>query len=229
MEVTPLRSLIEAAVARSAPDKRLSGTVLSPEQLLDEVNVRHLEQAHSGVFAFLAFEMAVDVPIRDYVLSGTLGADSGPHILVLFALGDDLPSSDATYMAGGVVVDATVHPAYDVIRRLFQPKPPPPLPGIAFMARLSSPTDTVYVDLDGMGGESAARSRLRLLFSLADGAFDVTGDRSQFADSFAVGLARRGVNYSRSGRRALREWLVWAYRFLLQNRSDVVAVLGDLP
>jgi hypothetical protein len=221
-------TLIEEAVADHGME-RLSGQVTSFDRLLHEDNLLALEQSYPAVFAFLAFHPIADVAVANYVKEGTLGSDSGTQILVLFTRDATTRTSGPQITAEGVQIDSGVHPAYDMVRTLFAPKPPPPLPGIIFVSKLSGNGPAVYVHLAGLADAVAARGRLRIVFALAEKAFGPDGNREKFAGSFAAALQQAQIPHSQSGRTSIREWLVRSVQFAAKYRSDLIAIIGALP
>jgi hypothetical protein len=228
MQTIPLAALIEEAIADHRVS-RLSGQVTSFDRLMEEDNLIALEQAYPAVFAFLAFHPAADIMVADYVREGTLGSDSGIKVLVLFTLDTATRPSGPAPNVGGVQIDAGIHPAYEMVRSLFSPKPPPPLPGIIVVSTFSGDAQAVYVHLDGLADAAAVRARLRLVFAMADTAFGAEENREKFAASFAAALQQAQFPYSQSGRTSIRQWLIRTAQFAAKYRSDLIAIIGALP
>jgi hypothetical protein len=229
METISFSALIEEAIKNPANPQRLSGEVSSFTKLLNEENLKRLEEAHSGVFGFLAFHPSVDTAVTEYVRSGTLGSDSGPRVLVLYTLDPDANFRVNVTGVEGLKVDPGIHPAYEMVRLLFEPKPPPPLPGIVFVSQFTGVSDAVYVSVDAIPDQMAMRSRLRALFAAADEALGSHTDRAKFPDSFARIVQHKRFQYTRSSRVSLREWLIRTYQFAVDHESDIVAILNALP
>lgn len=227
MLTIPLTALIEEAVDNHR-EKRLSGQVTSFDRLFQPQNLIALEESYPAIFAFLAFHPAADTAIANYVKESTLGSDSGTKILVLFTLDAAARTPGSDLKADGVQIDSTVHPAYEMVRTLFSPKPPPPVPGIIFVNKFSGNGPAVYVHLNGLADAAAVRERLRTVFSLAEKAFGVDENREKFTQSFATALQISKIPHSQSGRTSIREWLVRAVQFAEKYRSDVIAVIGAL-
>ncbi|MFD7835312.1 hypothetical protein [Streptomyces sp. NPDC059761] len=227
METISLASLIEEAVA-DADIKKLSGNVTSFELLRTEESFIALEQAHSGVFAFLAFHPEADGAVADYVREGTLGSDSGAHILVLYTDDAALRTPGRTLAVDGVDIDSGVHPAYEMARTLFAPKTPPPLPGIIFVDRFTGEGCALYSGLDELSDAAEVRGRLRALFALAENALGPEPNRDKFGKSFGIALQAAQIPYERAGRASLREWLIRGYQNVVQRGSDLVTVIGAL-
>lgn len=228
METIPLAALIEEAIADHR-FKQLSGQVTSFDQLMAEDSLITLEQEYSVVFAFLAFHPAADAVVADYVKEGTLGSDSGTKILVLFTLETATRAAGPAPNVPGVLIDSGIHPAYEMVRTLFAPKPPPPLPGIIFVSTFSGDPQAVYAHLDGIADPAAMRARLRQVFALAEKAFGPEENREKFAGSFAAALQQAQLPHSQSGRTSMREWLIRTAQFAAKYRSDLVAIIGALP
>lgn len=230
VETISFSALIETTIENPAnSEKRLSGKVSSFAKLLDEENLRRLEEEFSGVFGFLAFHPSADTAVAEYVRSGTLGSDSGPRVLVLYTLDPDASPHVNVAAADGLKVDLGIHPAYEMVRLLFEPKPPPPLPGIVFVSRFTGVSDAVYVSVDAISDQVAMRSFLRVLFAAADEALGSHADRAKFPDSFSRIMQRKRFQYTRSSRVSLREWLIRTYQFAANHKSDIVAILNALP
>ena len=228
MQTIPFTALVEESVADHSFG-RLSGNVMSFDRLLSAENLAALEQAHPGVFAFLAFHPRVDAAIADYVREGTLGSDSGPRILVLFTLDADMQVGNQQLTVDGVEIDADLHPAYRMVRILFAPKAPPPLPGIIFISQFTDEGSAVYSELNGLADAAAVRERLRTLFAMAEKSMGSDGNREKFINAFASSLQASQLPYSKSSRTSLHEWLIRSLQFVAKYRSDLVAVLSALP
>jgi hypothetical protein len=228
VQTIPFATLIEEAVADHG-FKQLSGQVTSFDRLLQEDNLIALEQSFPAIFAFLAFHPVADAAVADYVKEDTLGSDSGTKILVLFTLDAVVRTSGPQLTAAGVQIDSGVHPAYEMVRTLFAPKPPPPLPGIIFISTFSGDGPAVYVQLDGLADAAAVRGRLRTVFAMAEKAFGPDENREKFAGSFAAALQKAQIPHSQSGRTSIREWLVRSVQFAAKYRSDLIAIIGALP
>jgi hypothetical protein len=228
MQTISFTALLEESVANPS-FRRASGNVMSFDRLLNAENLAALERAHPGVFAFLAFHPGVDAAVADYVREGTLGSDSGPRILVLFTIDADMRMADRQLTVDDVEIDAGVHPAYQMVRILFAPKPPPALPGIIFINQFTEGGSAVYSELNNLPDASAVRERLRTLFAMAEKSLGSTGNRGKFTGVFASSLQAAQLPYSTSSRTSLREWLIRSFQFVVKYRSDLVAVLSALP
>jgi hypothetical protein len=225
-----LRSVIQEAAA-DQNIKKLSGNIQSFADLVKPENLALLEKSHQGAFAFLAFYPAADAAITSYVHAGTLASDSGRHILALFTLDEEArwptpvtPESFGSWLT----LDAAVHPAYELVRLLFEPTAPPPLPGIAFFDTFTAETHVVYATLAGLADAGAARQSLRQLFGLAERVWQEAQrkPRGAFADRLGAALAKDGLPYVRTGRISMREWLVKSMRFLEEHASDIVTLIS---
>ncbi len=223
-----LMTQIEEAVAGGT--KQLSGNIASLDRLLSPESLRILEERHDGLFAFLAFHPGVDKSIAKYVREGTLSSDSGPKIMTLFVL--DKKARRATTVNEqslaevGVELDTTVHPAYEVVRFLFESKVPPPLPGIAFFERFTTESDVVYVSLQGLKEVGEIHGRLGSLFNLAERAFQSSQETDHaFADELAYRVEMAKLTVYRTGRTSVRQWLVRSVQFIGRYGKDIVSLL----
>jgi hypothetical protein len=227
LETISLTALIEQAVAEPGA-KYASGNVRSVELLLREESLTALEQAHSGIFAFLAFHPGVDEAVADYVREGTLGFDSGARILVLYKDDATLRIPGQTLSVDGVEIDSDTHPAYEMARTLFSPTAPPPLPGVIFVDRFTEGGCALYSGLDGLSDAVEVRGRLRALFTMAENALGPEGNRHKFGKKFGIALQAAQIPYERSGRASLREWLIRGYQNVIHRGTDLVTVIGAL-
>ena len=228
MQTISFAALIEEAVADHR-FKALSGQVTSFDRLLREENLIALEESYPAIFAFLGFHPAADAAVAEYVKEDTLGSDSGTKILVLFTLDTAARTSGPQVTVPGVQIDSGIHPAYEMVRTLFAPKPPPPLPGIIFVGTFSGDGPAVYIQLDGLADAAAVRGRLRTVFAIAEKAFGPDEDREKFAGSFTTALQKAQIPHCQSGRTSIREWLVRTVQFAAKYRSDLIAIIGALP
>jgi len=216
-------SLLTALEAASRPNERgLIGDISDPKALLDPENLEKLEGV-AGMFAFLAFHPMTDAPVREYIVSGALSADSGPNILVFFVLDEEASApvtiGDAAFKSW-VELGASSIPAYELIRFLFEPAPVPPLPGLVFFAELARHSEAVYVPL----ADAAVQRTMRMAFSLADHAVR-TKPRQEALDSLRVALRREKIKYMATTPMSLAEWLVRGYQYISSHAWDIVTLL----
>jgi hypothetical protein len=231
MLVLSLTTLIgEASLNGDA--KRLSGNVADLDTLLQEDSLRALEAHHHGVFAFLAYHPGIDVAVSGYVTEGTLAADSGPGVLVLFtAAYADAPVlvSNAS-LAGLLTIERAELPAQQMTRLLFSERQVPVLPGLLVFDHFTGETEALYFPLDEAADPADVRTRLRGLFSLIEHSKrSVAGSRRPFADVLAVAAQREELAFVRSGRTSMRQWLVQAYQLTKRHAADIVGALGLVP
>jgi hypothetical protein len=216
-------SLFEEAIST---DKRLAGNVSNFRAMLEPANFAKLNEI-AKAFAFVAFHPSADAAVADYVKSGTMSSDSGPNILALFTV--DVVASTPTQVdkdafAPWLEIDTSVHPSYQLIRLLFEPKAVPPLPGIAFFRELGTNAEAIYVRLKAES-ESAVREELRLIFSLADRSV-LEAHEVKYMDRLAVSLQRQRIEYFKTNRVSLEEWLVRSYQIVGDHAGDLVSVVG---
>jgi hypothetical protein len=231
--VLSLSTVIQEAA--SDPNlKKISGNINSFDKLLAPESLALLEKSHNGVFAFLAFHPAVDSTIVSYIKGGTLPSDSGRDILVLFSL--DAQARWATAITSEsfsdwLTVDLSVHPSYELLRFLFDPERPPPLPGIVFFSAFTGEAEVVYVKFPLISSEAEARSFFRNLFSLVDKVWHSSAGKPSdaFTDRLAAALSKEKFEYAKTGRVSMREWLVKSMNFLAQQNSDIVTLIWVLP
>jgi hypothetical protein len=230
--VIPLRALIEEANAAEGI-KHLEGEISSFQELLQPGSLERLAAASPGVLAYLAFHPQADTPVAEYVKHGSLGGDSGPRILVLFA--SDAASwtmkrSDdpSLFSVPGLTVNSEVHPSYEMIKALFAPVPSPPLPGIVFFQDFAESSEAVYASLAGLETSLQVTERMRAIFSAVEAsAFPAKPER--FADSVSVALEKHRLAHARSGPKSLREWFVHGYQAIYDHRGDILAVAALVP
>jgi hypothetical protein len=213
-------SVLEAA---SRPnEKGLIGDITDPEALLDPGNLELLEGVAS-MFAFLAFHPTADAPVRDYISSGALSADSGPNILVFFVLDEEASAPvpvGAEAFRSWVKLSASSIPAYELIRFLFEPAAVPPLPGLVFFTELRRRSEAVYVPLTAADVQPA----LRTVLSLADHAAR-TKPRQEALGSLRVSLRREKITYMATKPMSPAEWLVRGYQYVSDHAWDIVTLL----
>ncbi len=223
--VVSFQSVAEEAVSRARYD---CGNVRDLAALFTPDKLAVLRE-QVGVCCFLAFHARGDREIAGYVRSGTIADDSGPDILVLFAL--DEPAPIAVPLGGGSFerwgeAQRSVHPAYRLVRMLFDGAAPP-LPGLVVFGDIAADTDAVYLPLGHLADEQEVRTHLRQVF--ADIAHAHAAARSgRFLDDLGVAWTRRGLAYERTDRRPMREWLIEGFRVVRENYGDIVTTLGLL-
>lgn len=221
-------SMLEELAAGN--QKKLAGNVKDAESLLQPETLNELAQS-VPLAAFLAFHPATDQAVMDYVRSGALSADSGPRILVLFAL-DQTASAPIPVglqsFSQWLELDTTSHPSYDLVRLLFDERAVPPLPGIVFFASVGDRTDAVYVELAGLNSVVEVQARLRQVFAVADDLVRDGHPGAGFGDDFGTRLKAKRVPYVRTQRASFLEWLVHGFQLIGDHRGDIVAVAGLL-
>jgi hypothetical protein len=222
--VISLRSLLEEAASTGKYD---IGNIEALRNLLDPGNLAKLNEFAEAV-CFLAFHPRGDSAVTDYVRGGTLADDSGPGILVLFTLDEQAPIAipvSGTSLGVSTELGIGVHPAYQLVRALFDGKPAPALPGLVVFGNLATDTDGVYVPLSHLDTEREVRTHLREVFS--DIGFQARAAKpAKFLDDLGVRLSSRGLKYQRTNRRPMREWLLEGFRLTKQNYGDIVGTIG---
>ncbi len=208
--------------------KNLTGHVSDLEELLKPENLVRVQEL-AKVFAFLAFHPAADAGVSDYVRSGTLADDSGPDVLALFTL--DAPASTPTPVgdqsfASWLHIDTGTHPAYRMVRELFAEASVPPLPGLLFFyADWASKTGAVYVPLDGAAAEADVRTLARQVFAVAAKVADPADSRKAL-DRLCVALSKERIDYRKTRRASMKEWLITGFRFAAEHNGDIAGAVG---
>ncbi|WP_217231794.1 hypothetical protein [Streptomyces anulatus] len=225
MDTVSLVELIEQAA--SDPNRRnWTGSLEHFDELLRGENLARLEAEHRGVYAFLVFHPSADAHVAEYLREGTLAADSGPRVLAFFTLDETALVSHPSAAMADVDADTAVHLAYEMTRHLFSPSVPPPLPGVIFMGQLSTEGDAVYIPLGNLQDASGVRDLLRSLFSLAEQALVDGAGAAEFTNQFSRKLIPEGIEYSRSGKAPLGEWLAKSYRRTVDHGWELVTIVG---
>ncbi|MFF7701396.1 hypothetical protein [Streptomyces lydicus] len=220
-----LATMLEEAVAEH---KNLAGNIIDIEELLKPENLARMQEL-AKVFAFLAFHPAADAAMTDYVRSGTLADDSGPDVLALFTLDTPAPTpvpvGDQTF-ASWLHVEAGAHPAYRMVRELFSETSVPPLPGVLlFYADWASETGAVYVPIDDAATQHEVRTLARRVFAVAAETAD-PADVPKAQDRLCVALRKEHVDYRKTRRTSLREWLIMSYQVAAEHSGDIVSAVG---
>jgi len=225
MKLLPFRSVVESAA--QGDSKNFTGTVTDFESLTKQETLEQLDRQHQGVFAFLAFHPIADEQVRKYVDSGSLPADSGRKILVLFTVDENATWGGSTPVmeVPGFEFETADHPAYQMIRDLYEGKVPPSLPGILIFESFVHTTGTVYISLEGLD-ETQVRSRLRKIFELAGHVYD--SGALEFAGAFGVALTQNKIAYLRSEPGTLSEWLAKAWRLAWEKKKEIVTMVGSV-
>lgn len=200
------------------------GNITRLDLLFSEENLAHVRE-HAKAFCFLAFDGAKDKAVVDYVGGdSSLPDDSGPDVMVLFTLNQFAPLAIPVPEAGTEITVGT-HPVYAMVRMLFEGKPRPILPGLVVFDDLAEAAEAVYLPLDHLDTEDEVRLHLRRVFS--DVEF-VAGDAKpkKFLDDLCVRLRRRGLEYERTGRRSIREWMLRSVELAREHKGDIVSATG---
>jgi hypothetical protein len=228
MLVLSLRTQLEELA--SGGSKANIGNIRSFDAVFSEENLARLEQRHDGVFAFVAFHPSGDSAVAEYVAGGTMVSDTGPRVLALFTLNANATWGtvvDPTSLVDGLEFSDSIHPSYEVVRRLFEPMAPPPLPGAVFFDRLVGESEALFSSLQGIHVADEMRERMRTLFSAAEVAFDKSRAAGRpFGDTLAVTLEKQRIPVVLSGKVSMRQWLVRAYKFVGDNYGDIVSTVA---
>lgn len=222
MLVISLRAILEEVASTG---KHYGGDIQGLHNLLEPGKLAKLKESASAC-CFLAFHPTGDAAVTDYVCGDTLPDDSGPDLLVLFTLAQ--PAPIAVPVRHGsfdqwAELKFGVHPAYQLVRLLFEGKRPPVLPGLVVFQDLGTDTDGLYLPLSRLDKE--VRARLRDVF--ADISYEARKDKpAKFLDNLGVCLSRRGLAYERTNRRPIREWLLAAFRLTGDHYGDIVGTIG---
>ena len=166
-----------------------------------------------------------------YIEAGSLPSDSGRELLVLFPVSEavgwpeDLDEGALSVNIPGLKVDDDVHPSYEMLNLLFDPKPPPALPGIAIFRRFTDELEVVYVQIDGTADEAGVRAQVRKACSLVPAALSRSNSTGRaFSDTLAETFESARVPFVRTGRTSGRQWLIRSLRCLRSRGADIATV-----
>ncbi|VTR93268.1 unnamed protein product [Gemmata massiliana] len=229
MRVLSLSRLIETARVTDAHGKAATGHVQNFADLLNEDNVRHLEAAHGGLFAYLVFHPKLDAALVDVIKSGAVARYLGAEILLLYTL-DSAPQTPTAItdkaFAGWLDLAPDDYPGHQIVRTLFPDGTPPTTPGVVFLTSLVDDCEPVYVPLTDNGAGDAA-AILNSAFRLAQGALaGAKADRGAVPGLLAKALAQEGLRYTRTSPRSAFEWLCLTFHTARRHLGDLVAVVS---
>jgi len=236
MKVISLTKIADEAGYIAERDRHLMGAIQNPRTF--EQNFAALDQQHRGGFAFLAFHPASDESVVQYVADGTLGDDAGAHVLALFLAGEgvtitvpkEIRRSDAQH---GVHLSMDTHPAYALANHFFLDEARPRLPGLVFFDALATPTQAIYVPLDG-NEKAQVKLACRTAFDAASRSIRKPEDPSLTKavqldfDRLAARLVEQHVNYRRAGEKGLRAAAFYAGAWIKTNAGAIVAAIPKL-
>ena len=225
MLVQSLTTVIEAALIDPI-EKRFTGNVTDSSKLLSDDNLSKLEQMHDGLFAFIAFHPAADKLVTEYIKAGSLGADSGRHIFVLFTLDGNAHKPqriDKNAFEDRIEIDDGEYPAYELVRGLF-PNEAVELPGILFIQKFSKPSEPVLVSFRGQKTLEDLTALARQIFETGTSVY-LNGAQGDFPEKFSIAMARKTIPYKRGGSTSMREWMVKAFYQARKNLGDIVTVV----
>lgn len=227
MYVLSLQTLTEQIVGAQVAEKHLSGSVEDLSILFEGNNLEVIETRYTA-FGFLAFDPRADHVIVDYLAEGTLAADSGARVLVLFttARPAPFPSPLDVESLDWLELDTGTLPAQEMLRDLFVPNEAPPLPGIAFLRRFSTGDEAIYFPLGDHETAAALRQYLRALFVDVAGAADAGTTGRQFINHIAVKSQLANRTFRRGMIGSPRQWLISGYRYVKANAGDIIAAVG---
>jgi hypothetical protein len=178
------------------------------------------------VLAYLAFHPAADAPVAEYVVNGSLNSDSGTKVLVLFTTSTATllaPNPTPAVSVPGVSIQSGIHPSYEMVRMLFDPRPSPPLPAIVLFKSFVPEAEAVCLSLSGLDSSAKVTERLRMAFAIATEAASKPDDK--FANVVSVAFQKQRFPYDRTGRKSLREWFVRGYQLTYDHRGDIEALI----
>ncbi|MEX5258369.1 hypothetical protein [Kocuria arenosa] len=227
MLVVSLQQVAEEVVQAPRPDKRMSGSVEDLDTLFAGNNLELLEQQFSA-FGFLAFDPRVDQAVTKYLAEGTLAADSGAQILIIFTTSKPAPTPSALNVEAldWIELDDGILPAQEMLRHLFVPGVPPPLPGLAFLRQFSVGDEAIYFPLAGRTTAEEIRQDIREICADVTKAAERASTGRQFIDRLAAKSQLRQRKFQRGGITSPREWLISAYRWVKANAGDLIAAVG---
>ena len=168
----------------------------------------------------------------DYIKAGTLAADTGATVLVLFIIDKDarwpipIKAAFASTTSAGVEIDGEVSPAYELVRASIAKRPLPSFPGILFVERLGTAAEPVYLSFTTISAVPDVREQVRVACSLAEAAvLEGKSPGKSFAVSLAVQLAKKDLRYVHGGPASAWERM---YNVLnaLRPYKDIVAAVG---
>lgn len=227
MLVQSIVNVVEAAAANRL-FQRAAGNVQDFDALFTPQNLTALEKQHNGVFAFVAFHPELDAAIAEYLRSGSLADDSGPHVLALFMLNTPAHTPIDLTAVDGSRFMSLLEPARSstaLVRDLFPDVELPQLPALVFLERLSGAAEPVAVSLDGLSKAADVRTRCARICDLAGRAYTRSLAEGAFATLFATALAGGGLTYRRGGTTSAGEWLIKALRVAHLNAGTIVSVV----
>src|SRR6266496_1582466 len=223
MLATSFTSLLEEAALGGA-EKRYSGNIADRLDVLFSQD--HLEQleSHFDCFGILAFDPVADRAIVDYLNAGTLPSDSGPRLLVIWSSSESAPAPLPLDSLDWIDIERRDLVAQELIRQLFAPKPPPALPGIAFVQRISGGDEPIYFPLMNMADEKQIRSFLRRVFEIVNAA--PLDDGKAFVNHLAYKAELARMNFRRAGASSSKQWLLRTLRFAKEHASDLISAIS---
>ena len=226
MLVISLAALLEEANAAS---KNLTGNIRNLPDMFRPENLAQLERS-AKAFGFLAFHANGDPAVVEYLKGGTLADDSGPDLMVLFTLDEPapiaVPISDQSFRTWAEL-GMGAHPAYRMVRGIFDGKPAPPLPGLLVFESLTADGPALYIPLAHADTAADVRRCLRQVFSLIDYLAGDSGEKLPLK-KLGVELHKCGLGYKRTGARSVREWLLEAFQIARENYGEIVSTIGLL-
>lgn len=222
--------LQEASITTPSGKQRyFSGGIESLQTLLRPENQAALQRLHDGLYCFLVFHPNADHFISEYVENGSLASDSGKEIMVLFIAAREMRTPQRIQINDlGIQLDNEIHPAYDAVSLLF-PGKKVQLPGIVFFDNFIKPKESVYIPIEKTESLEVTTSIFRKVFVIAQKSYQFSKSEGiDFENHFAIQLGKNHVDYKRTGRTSLGEWLIKAYNIICENKSDIIAGLGLL-
>jgi hypothetical protein len=230
--ITSLTVMLQDAISDPAV-KRLEGNIKNFERLMQPEALARFEEQRPGPYAFLAFHPAGDNAVMSYIREDTLGDDSGPNVLCLFTL--QIDARQQTSIQGDewdeiIELHGASNPSGRMLRLLFTPDTPPPMPGVALFRSFLHEEPVVYASLVDCVDATTVRRRLRNIFNIAETAGKQADPNkpNSFADRMADEFQRQRLSYQRTGAKSMKEWLIKAYQVAWDLRSDILTVAGFL-
>lgn len=221
--------LIQESVRKESQLRQATGGIQSVEEFLDPDSLAALQRHHKGAFCFALYHSESDVSVAQYIQKGSVSADTGKRVLLLFLTSSKLHTAKRLKQKDlqfGIELDTSQHPSYELLSSFFPLRSPSViLPGLVICSSLIDHKNAVYVPLANLMSIESVAARCRHVFKIMEVTYlETMRSPEEFIDKCSVEFAKKDIPYERSDKISFYEGLIKAYKFVIKHRGDITAV-----
>jgi hypothetical protein len=229
--VISLRATIGWAAYFDQPTKNASGILSTTEGLMKSGVPATFRDFHDGIYAFLAFHPILHKEFTEYIASGAASSETGKSVLVLFLAPREYGTAtriDEAALTVGVELDLTTWGAYELVRSALPVDKRRLLPGILLFDADLARHSIIYVPYSGGESSRDVSHFCQTIFGIAEACFLGSVPSPDRYDELSQQLQRLGIDYVRSAQTSFAEWIIGAYRSVINARQDLALLVRTL-